>query len=229
MGTGTRPGLIRAAAEVFADRGFRAATIREICRRAGANVASVKYHFGDKGRLYAAVLEELAAEQVAVARLEARLLRGEERLREFVGVFLRRVLADGPMALHGKIMAREMVEPTAALDHVVAGFIRPEAEALGVAVREIVGDGVPEDELRLLCMSVVGQVVFYKHCRPVVERLFPDFRCDARLVQRLTDHITGFSVAALRRIREERRRSGSAKASRRATPAVRPAPRRRVR
>src|SRR5580658_7522029 len=52
----TRDKLIDAAGTVFAERGYRSATIREICRRAGANVAAVNYTFGDKMGLYTEVL-----------------------------------------------------------------------------------------------------------------------------------------------------------------------------
>src|SRR5260370_32171647 len=52
----TRRQLLEAAGEVFAEVGFRDATVREICRRAGANIAAVNYHFGGKEKLYTEVV-----------------------------------------------------------------------------------------------------------------------------------------------------------------------------
>ena len=49
----TKAKLLEAAGEEFADKGFEKATIRGICELAGANIAAVNYHFGDKEQLYA--------------------------------------------------------------------------------------------------------------------------------------------------------------------------------
>ena len=49
----TRDRLLMAAGEVFAEKGFDKATVREICQAANVqNIAAVNYYFGDKERLY---------------------------------------------------------------------------------------------------------------------------------------------------------------------------------
>ena len=53
---GTRERLLCAAREVFAARGVKEATVRDICALAQANVAAVNYHYGGKDRLFMACL-----------------------------------------------------------------------------------------------------------------------------------------------------------------------------
>src|SRR3954468_15221922 len=84
----TRTRLIEAAGKVFAEQGFKAATVRDICTAAGANVAAVNYHFGGKEGLYAAVLRFAHRKAVGQSDNAAAALVGktpEERLAAFVG------------------------------------------------------------------------------------------------------------------------------------------------
>jgi AcrR family transcriptional regulator len=57
----TRREILKAAEESFAASGFVGATTRRVAALAGVNVATLHYHFGNKERLYRAVLEEAAA------------------------------------------------------------------------------------------------------------------------------------------------------------------------
>jgi AcrR family transcriptional regulator len=197
----TREQLIEAAAEVFARAGFRAATVREICQKAGANIAAVNYHFGDKETLYAEVLSH--ALHRARQKYPPDLGLGpkatpEERLLAFVRSFLLRIFDDSPHAHHAKLMAREMVEPTTALDRLVREEIGPMARTLTEIIRSLLGRAATNAQVRRCSMSVVSQVLFYHHCRPVVTRLFPDMRFKPKEIEELARHITHFSLGALK-------------------------------
>ncbi len=199
----TRQHLLEAAGQVFAEVGYRAATVREICERAGANIAAVNYHFGDKEQLYRAVLQETY--QSAIKKYPADYgLRAnataEERLRAFVHSLLLRIFSEGPPARHGKLMAREMMEPTGALDAIVREDIRPMSALLVSIVSELLGAGADDATKRLCANSVVSQALFYHHCRPVVVRLHPDLKFDRAGIERLTEHITRFSLAAIKNL-----------------------------
>ena len=54
----TKARLLESAGEEFAQKGFELARVRSICDRAGANLAAINYHFGDKEQLYVEVLRE---------------------------------------------------------------------------------------------------------------------------------------------------------------------------
>src|SRR5437868_11325514 len=107
----TRAKLLDAAGEVFSERGYYDATVREICARAGANVAAVNYHFRDKERLYTTCLARWA--QTALEKYPPLLglpadAPLEQRLEAFVHSFLLRLLDNSRFAWHGKLMSREM-------------------------------------------------------------------------------------------------------------------------
>ncbi len=195
----TRERLLEAAGEVFAERGFRDATVREICEKANANVAAVNYHFGDKEELYAAVFEY--AQHCAVAQFDKMLspaMPAEERLRGLVRGVLVRFFDQGRPAWLGKLVAREMIDPTKALDSLVNGQIRENSELLRGVVRELVGRELDEQELWRCTFSVAAQWLFYFHCGQVIKRLNPNQRFDREETERLADHITKFSIAALK-------------------------------
>jgi AcrR family transcriptional regulator len=199
----TRCQLLEAAGGVFAEFGFRNATIREICRRAGANVAAVNYHFGDKETLYAEVLrhsQQKAFEKYPPLLGVAANAPPEKKLRAFIQSFLLRIFDSGSTAWFGKMMSREMVEPTEALDLLVKERMRPMADLLRSLVAEILGCPSNAENVRLCCFSIVSQCVFFHHCRTMISRLFPEQRLDAPAVEQLAGHITRFSLAAMKRL-----------------------------
>jgi AcrR family transcriptional regulator len=190
----TRRHLLEAAGEVFAESGFRDATVREICRRAGANVAAINYHFGDKETLYVEVLRYAHGKA-----LEKYPLLLQVKLHAFVLSLLSRIFDKGPTSWHGRLMSREMIEPTHALDSLIEERIRPLSKVLWKIIAEILHCPVTDERVLSCAFSVVSQCVFYNHCRPAVGKLFPAFLPDdPAAVALLADHITRFSLAAMK-------------------------------
>jgi AcrR family transcriptional regulator len=199
----TRQHLLEAAGEVFAERGFRNTTVREICQRAGANIAAVNYHFGDKEKLYAEVFrysQQMANERHPLLP-PAGALSPEKKLGVFVRWLLQRVFDKDESSWHSQLMLREMIEPTAALDLVVAEKIRPMSDQLRALVAELLGGRVTDERVRLCGFSVVSQCVFYCHCRSVIQRLDPEQTFDEDALEQLADHITQFSLAGMKPFR----------------------------
>jgi TetR/AcrR family transcriptional regulator, regulator of cefoperazone and chloramphenicol sensitivity len=80
----TRQRLLDAASELFGEKGFRLAGTREICRKAGTDIAAIHYHFGNKENLYEAVLRYADSLLVdAIPTFEASRSR-EDRLRALI-------------------------------------------------------------------------------------------------------------------------------------------------
>ena len=121
--------LLEAAGEEFAEKGFAAARVRSICRKAGAaaNPAAINYHFGSKDQLYIAAV--LAAHHCQMEERSGWAHDPDqppaERLRRFVGRFLENVLTRSECNWHHALMLRELAQPSAACEAVVRESIRP--------------------------------------------------------------------------------------------------------
>lgn len=203
----TRDALLAAAGRVFAEHGFAQATVRAICTAAGANVAAVNYHFGSKDRLYVEVLR--AGFQRARARYpeDPGLPAGApaaDRLHGFVRSLLFRLFDPSPDACHWPLLARELIEPTAALDALVADQVRPMVGVLQAIVGELLGPGAPREQIRMAGCSLVGQCLFYRNARAVLTRVFPEQGFTPHDLEALAQHITRFSLAGLRALRASR-------------------------
>jgi len=200
----TRQRLLEAAGEVFAQHGYHKATVREICRRARANVAAVNYHFHDKQGLYAAVLKDAlrcAAPEHRLAPGPITARNAEAALRAIIADRLRMIFDEGRPAWWGKLVSREMIEPTAALDALVKDDFQPRFDQMRSCVRALLGPGAGEKQVRLCVLSIVSQWAFYHHARPVITRLYPALKFGPKDLDELARHIAAFSLAALKQLR----------------------------
>ncbi|MBN1422378.1 MAG: CerR family C-terminal domain-containing protein [Planctomycetes bacterium] len=209
--------LLEAAGEVFARRGFWEATHAEICRKAGANTASVNYHFGSKENLYVEAWKHAFRRSMEAhppdggVAAEAPL---EERLRGRILALIQRI--GDPDNREFEIMHKEMANPTGLLTESIRQAIEPMRRETRSIVEELLGEGADDRLVHLCEMSVMGQC-FGPVLRLRRARMAPDVPSPGPLpfdlgVEELADHVLRFSLAGIRGIRDEaRRKSGAAR------------------
>lgn len=196
----THDRLLNAAARLFAARGFNDVTVREICSAAGANVAAVNYHFGDKLGLYHDVLNKAIHTMRATTEAAREAGEGgtpETKLRAYIRVVLHRVAGARNDSWIHQLMTRELADPTPALDLVTEQVIRPRLAYVGEIIGEMLGRR-SDDETVLLCVLSIQSQCHAAIANPIAKRLLPHSSGDTTALNRLADHIVEFSVGGIR-------------------------------
>jgi TetR/AcrR family transcriptional regulator, regulator of cefoperazone and chloramphenicol sensitivity len=204
----TRERLLAAAAELFAERGFRGATMRAIAARARTNLAAANYHFGSKQKLYRevafalfAALEErleragLRPDDATLARLPRPAL--EELLRSRIRAILETLLGDP--GLHGTLMLREFCDPTPALREIARRFFAPMRREMELLVRAL-APGLSQADAERCVNAIAGQVFFYRTHRPALLFLDGQRAYPARFAETMARHILEFSLGGIERL-----------------------------
>ncbi|MBI4773778.1 MAG: CerR family C-terminal domain-containing protein [Deltaproteobacteria bacterium] len=203
----TKERLLEAACNVFAAKGFRDATVAEICEEAGANIAAVNYHFRDKETLYAEAWRLAFQRSLAVHPPDGGVdekAPAEERLRGRILSLVRRIV--DPESLEFAIVHKELANPTGLLVKVILESLEPLRHALEGIVRELLGDGASQRQVQLCHMSIRGQC-FDLLSREQWRKLFAKAEVNfgppplEAGIEAITDHITLFSMAGIRELR----------------------------
>jgi AcrR family transcriptional regulator len=195
-----RDRILLAAGREFAEKGHEAATVRDICLAAGVNVAAVNYYFGDKQRLYIESVKHAHRERVRQVPEPAWPpgTPAAVKLRGFIGNMLERMLGFGQPPWQVRLMLREVLHPTDACRELVEDYFRPHFALLVSILGEATGDSLDEPMLRRIALSVIGQCFLYRAAGDVVAMLVPGDELDTDgAVDRLTEHITAFTLAAI--------------------------------
>ncbi len=196
----TRERIVDAAGEIFAERGFDATTIRDICQSAGANVAAVNYYFGDKQRLYVEAVVRAHRWRMERAKLPewSAGTPAEKKLTDFVTTFIRRVRTGPDDTWHTRLVMREIANPSEACAELVQSSIRPQFDVLVGILRELLNDAPSDEDLHRNAFSIVGQCLFYHFADPVVRNLLGAEEYERLDAEKLAQHIASFSLSALK-------------------------------
>jgi AcrR family transcriptional regulator len=171
----TQEKLIKAATKVFAEKGFRDATVRQICKQAGtANINAVNYYFDSKEQLYKQILELIFTEYDKQVPKNFPDKTPEEQLEIYISTFCKILYQEGESDSNA-ILVEEFTKPSLFLEEMVDTFNRPRVKRHLKMFKSLLGEGATDDMARDCLVSVSGQLLYYSFARPVFSRLFPDY------------------------------------------------------
>ena len=202
----TRWRLLQAATEVFAELGYRAATTREICRRAEVNLASIHYYYGDKAELYREVFRlPFLNECNQFATLEIAGVSLEHALHSFYQWFFPPVAEEDPMLqLLMRLHAREEAEPSGVLGDAMVQAFRPNYEIMQALLCREFGLKQADAEVDRLTFAVLGLATFYFHNRAALEYFAAHLIDGQKSRETMTERLVAYAVAMIDAERKRR-------------------------
>lgn len=194
----TRLRLIDAAGSLFAEKGFAATTIRDICEKAGTNIASVNYHFSGKMELYEATLQyTLLKDQENASPVSTKELPAEEKLYQLVLGMLRNIRLTDKPEWFPQLLRREMLFPTAEFQELIQRLLKQDFDKVKAIIAEIVPQA-DKYSINASTLTLLGQVKSVAmESDEVLQALFPDLKLDAKGCQKMARHIADVTIAGM--------------------------------
>ena len=203
---GTKERLLESACRVFAEKGYRDATIAEISSLAHTNIAAVNYHFRDKKTLYVEAWRQAFRQSLekfpADGGVKSDAL-AEERL---YGKILSTLKRFENANYEFEIMRKEIANPTGLLAEVVRKSIETLHQQMLVNVQELLGPKVPQWQVKLCMQSIITQcfnpMALHRSKTDEKNNTKKEAKHLEVNVEELARHITRFSLAGIREIRK---------------------------
>lgn len=199
----TREKLLNAASAVFMEKGFRDATVAEICKHADANVSAVSYYFGSKEALYQEAWRHCFAESVKAHPVDGGVSADApvtERLRGHVKALVGRIADENNRDFF--ISWMEIVNPTGLLEEIMESELIPLREKTLSLMRELLGPQATEKQVVLCETCLISMCINPMLIRRVRKRMD---KVDGPLplddLEAFTDHVLKFVLAGIAAIR----------------------------
>jgi AcrR family transcriptional regulator len=201
----TRERLLEAATDMFMDKGYRDATVAEICARARTNVAAVSYHFGSKEALYREAWRTAFEASIAAHPLDGGVAPDApagHRFRGHVRAMIERI--GDPRSRDFLITHLELINPTGLLSEVMESAFEPMRAHLRGLVREMLGPAADDAlvrhcEIAITSMCIHPMVMLRTGERPGR----PETPAFVKDIPAFAEHVMTFAQAGLAAVRSQ--------------------------
>ena len=205
-----RSRLVMSALRLFAEKGYKAASTREICDAAGANISAIRYYFGDKAGLYQAAFFEPMGDTPCGSNIANYAhLPLPIALGKFFSEFLDPLKKGEELGWVMKLHFREMIEPTGAWQQEIDSEIKPQHDALVLMLKEHLGLKAIDADLHRLAFSMVGMAVHFYVGQDIISIIDPQIISTPKSIDDLAERLAGYAVAMIASEAARRAEAGS--------------------
>jgi AcrR family transcriptional regulator len=202
----TKERLVSAGTKIFAEKGYRDATVAEICEKAEANIAAVNYHFGDKESLYDACWRHAFSITATTFPIDGGLPENpsiEDSIYCYASAILHRIFSEDDAGLFPLLLAREMVSPTLALEKIATDALLPQSGFLKQALIPYLGEEANEEMVMGCMLGVISQCAFFNFNRGLRETVIFKKTMTEEELDQMARHIARFSIGGIDQIKKD--------------------------
>lgn len=202
----TKARIIEAAGQLFAERGFKAVTVRDIAAAAKTQISALNYHFRSKDELYREVVVAACMADLLTDKQQAalRAIPPDKALRLIIAESQETHRKRGSASWQSTLLARESRDPSQVFTEASEIYFKPQADFMATLIGGVVGK--PADDMRvrlavLATWTLFDTFVEYAH---LVEAASPGLLDDLRENERLADWLYDISVYIASKTEDER-------------------------
>ena len=199
----TRAKIMEAAGILFAERGFKRVTVRDIAKHADTHLSALNYHFRTKESLYREALLE-AGRSSSITEEDRRALEDlppDEALFNLVRVALCDLWTADKW--QPDLLTREIWEPSEAFEEVIETYYKPDLRFLGGLIGAVVDKPAEDLRVRFAVMAMSTLIDMFGHYDHLIEAVDPELAENCRNSKRIAKWIVTMTIAAAGEAKEQ--------------------------
>lgn len=155
--------ILEVAKEEFSKKGFHEANLRDICKKADANLGLIKYYFKTKKGLYLELIQTfMLSKEKAFTEINKNLIKEnpEKALYTFIKNILYSFNPDGSDNWFQSLIQHELLNPSSNLEKFFLKKFHSDLEELELIFKEITGSK-DKHLIKKLAEITIAQCFFY--------------------------------------------------------------------
>lgn len=150
--------ILNIAEELFAHQGFEGTSVRELCKKAGVNVAMISYYFGSKEQLMEALIEHRAGfMRDRLDSLVGEKISAKQKMELVIEYYVERIFSNSK---YHKILHHEIsLQQRSQFNIMISAIVNKNFNA----IREIIKQGQKSGEFKkvdieLTIVTIIGTI-----------------------------------------------------------------------